>query len=194
MRLANKSKLLVFLIGLGLALLALTACGSDAAAPEAAGTGESQQGNWTSLTSLLRSEIGASVYERLIQGSLGTSTSRDVGIWVTGRGEASAEPNLAVLNLGVEAFARTVAEARTDAASAMGRILEVVNSRGIADRDIQTRFFNINARYTTKEITRCTATKENVEVMPELETRHLIPPVPRQKRSWPLSRNLLKPS
>ena len=99
-------------------------------------------------------------FERLIQGSLGTSTSRDVGIWVTGRGEASAEPDLGILNLGVEAFGSTVAEARADAALAMGQILEVVKSRGIADRDIQTRFFNINARYTTREVTRCTTSGE----------------------------------
>ena len=178
MTLANKIKLLLVMIGLGLALLALTACGSDAETPETDGTGGSQQGTSANLANLLRSEIGASAYERLIQGDLGTSTSSDAGIWVSGRGEASAEPDLAILNLGVEAFATTVAEARSDAASAMGRILEVVKSSGIADRDIQTRFFNINARYTTKETTRCIATAELGEVMPEAETRRTVPPAP----------------
>lgn len=160
MALAKNSKLLLIVIGFGLALVALAACGSDAATPETARNGVSQQETSLNLASLLRSEIGASAYERLIQGNLGTSTSRDVGIWVSGQGEASAQPDLGILNLGVEAFASTVAEARTDAASAMGRILEVVKASGIVDRDIQTRFFNINARYTTQETTRCTTSGE----------------------------------
>ena len=160
MALAKNSKLLLIIIGFGLALVALAACGSDAATPETARNGVSQQETSLNLASLLRSEIGASAYERLIQGNLGTSTSRDVGIWVSGQGEASAQPDLGILNLGVEAFASTVAEARTDAASAMGRILEVVKASGIVDRDIQTRFFNINARYTTQETTRCTTSGE----------------------------------
>lgn len=178
MALVKNGKLLLLLIGFGLALVALAACGSDAATPETAGPGGSQQGTSTDPASLLQSQIGLAALERLIQSNSGTSTGVNTGIWVSGRGEASATPDLAVLNLGVEAFASTVAEARSDAALAMGQILEVVKSRGIADRDIQTRFFNINARYTTQETTRCTATKDLGEVIPEEEAGHLVPPVP----------------
>ena len=178
MTLVKKSKLLILFTGLGLALLAFVACGSNGAAPEGTRPAGGQWAAWPDLAGLLRSEIGASAFERLIQGDVGTPSSRDAGIWVTGRGEASAEPDLAVLILGVEAFASTVAEARTDGASAMGRMLEVIKSQGVADRDIQTRSFSIRARNTTKEITRCTTTENLDEIVPELETRHLIPPVP----------------
>ena len=131
---------------------------------------------------MLRSEIGESAYLRLIQGDVGAANSRDAGIWVTGRGEASAQPDLAVLNFGVEAFSSTVAEARSEAASAMSQILEVIKSQGIADQDIQTRSFSIRARNTTKEITRCTTTEELAEAVTELETGHLIPPIPQTEQ------------
>jgi uncharacterized protein YggE len=77
------------------------------------------------------------------------------GILVSGRGEASATPDLAILNLGVEAFAGTVAGARDDAADAMGRVMEVLKGMDLPERDMQTRFFNISPRYTSREVTRC---------------------------------------
>lgn len=77
------------------------------------------------------------------------------GIWVSGRGEATAVPDLAILNLGVESFASTVAEARSDAAEAMEQVMKVVAGRNIAGRDVQTKSFNINPRYSTRNITRC---------------------------------------
>ena len=154
MNLAIKAKLLLFVTALGLAVLALAACGSNTATPVAAGTGGDQQAASADLASLLRSQLNSAAFEQLLQGSLGTSANTTRGIWVTGRGESTAEPDLGILNLGVEAFASTVAEARSDAASAMGQVIGVLKTNGIADRDIQTRFFNINPRYTYREVTR----------------------------------------
>jgi hypothetical protein len=79
----------------------------------------------------------------------------NTGIWVTGRGEATAVPDLAVLSLGIEAFAPTVQQARAEAAAAMDRVIGVLKARKVADKDIQTRHFNIAPRYSSRKITRC---------------------------------------
>ena len=62
------------------------------------------------------------------------------------------EPDLALLNIGVESTKRTVAEARDEAARAMDAILKVLSARGIEGRDVQTRFFNISPRYEFREV------------------------------------------
>ena len=59
------------------------------------------------------------------------------------------------MNLGVSALADTVAEARNNAASGMGLVVEVLKAQGVAERDIQTTSFNINPRDTTIEVTKC---------------------------------------
>jgi len=50
---------------------------------------------------------------------------------------------VAVLNLGVEAQAETVAEARQQAAEAMEAVMAVLDDYGIAKKDIKTRYFSI---------------------------------------------------
>ena len=75
-------------------------------------------------------------------------SSQQVGISVSGRGEVTTVPDLAVLNAGVEARADTVELARARAAQAMEQIMQVLEERAIEDRDIQTRFFNISPEYT----------------------------------------------
>ena len=142
-RMFTRGKFLLMAAALGLAVLALAACGSGSTPAD----GRVATGQWVS-------------YQQLLRGSLGPVNNSTSGIWVSGQGEASAPPDLAILNIGVEAFAATVAEARSNGAAAMAQVLEQLKASGIADRDIQTRFFNISPRYTTHEITRCVATGE----------------------------------
>ena len=68
---------------------------------------------------------------------------QDTGIWVTGEGKVSVVPDVAVLNLGVEAQAETVAEAQQQAAAAMEAVVTVLDDYGIAKKDIKTRYFSI---------------------------------------------------
>ncbi|MFQ5860282.1 MAG: SIMPL domain-containing protein [Dehalococcoidia bacterium] len=77
------------------------------------------------------------------------------GIWVTGLGKVSVQPDLALLNLGVEVLAPTVQGAVGRASASMNAILDALTRRGIAERDIQTRFFNIYPRYNYREVVRC---------------------------------------
>ena len=69
------------------------------------------------------------------------------------RGRLPVAPDLALLNLGVEAMADTVADARTDAATAMAAVIAALKANGIADADIQTSYFNISPEYTYREVT-----------------------------------------
>ena len=76
------------------------------------------------------------------------------GIQVTGSGSVSVTPDVAVLSLGVETLADSVAGARGEAATAMAAIMDVLKARGIEDRDIQTGYINISPEYTYQEIMR----------------------------------------
>ena len=173
-RLITKARVLILAGVLGLSVLALAACGGGNPTTAAPNTGG--QGSASDLTNLLNSPSTAAFFERLLQGTGGSGTRPISGVWVNGQGEASAEPDLALLNLGVEAFASTVAEARTDGAAAMGQVLDVLKAQGVEDRDIQTRFFNINARYTSHEVTRCAA--PGVAIEPEPKIVPQVAPVP----------------
>ena len=74
------------------------------------------------------------------------------GIFVTGQAIITAEPDLALLTIGVETRAETVAEARAEAANAMEDIVQAVNKHGLEDEDVQTQSFNIWPEYVYPEI------------------------------------------
>jgi len=69
--------------------------------------------------------------------------SQQSGIWVSGTGEVAVTPDIATLSLGIEAQADTVAEARDQAAVAMEAVMAALADNGIAEKDIQTRYFSI---------------------------------------------------
>lgn len=71
----------------------------------------------------------------------------ETGITVSGTGEASAAPDMATIDLGIETFAPTVAEARDRAARAASSLIASVKANGVADRDIQTRQVGVNPVY-----------------------------------------------
>jgi hypothetical protein len=66
------------------------------------------------------------------------------GIWVNGEGKVTVTPDIATLNLGIEAQAATVSEAQSDAASAMDRVMNALTTNGVAEKDIQAQYFNIS--------------------------------------------------
>jgi len=85
-----------------------------------------------------------------IVGLCGCTTSGQVnlvtqqeGISVTGKGEVMAVPDIATLRLGIEAQAETVAEAQSQAAEAMSRVMDALIDNGVAENDIQTQYFSI---------------------------------------------------
>ena len=70
-------------------------------------------------------------------------SQQSTGIWVVGEGTVSVVPDVARLNLGVEAQAGAVTEAQGQAAEAMAAVMTVLDDYGIADKDIQTQRFSI---------------------------------------------------
>ncbi|MFQ5997471.1 MAG: SIMPL domain-containing protein [Dehalococcoidales bacterium] len=66
------------------------------------------------------------------------------GIWVSGNGKVSAVPDIAFLRLGIEAQEVTVAEAQSQAAEAMNAVVSALTDNGVAEKDIQTQYFNIH--------------------------------------------------
>lgn len=69
------------------------------------------------------------------------------GITVSGVGEASVEPDIGFIDLGVQVTRRTVAEARQVAAAVAARAIESVRANGVDSADIQTTSLSINPTY-----------------------------------------------
>jgi uncharacterized protein YggE len=80
-------------------------------------------------------------------------SQQNVGLWVTGEGKASGAPDVANIVLGVQVQESSVAVAQREAAEAMDKIIKVLKSKGVADKDIQTLQFNIQmvTRWIDKE-------------------------------------------
>ena len=119
----NKLRVISMITVLAIVMLLVAACTDDSDAPQSA-TGASQ---------------AASALSGGIQGQSGIS--------VSGEGSIDLTPDLALLNVGVEAVAESVSQARDEAAQAMDAIIAAVKAHGLEDRDIQTRAFNIWPQY-----------------------------------------------
>jgi len=72
------------------------------------------------------------------------------GIWVSGSGAVTVEPDIAVIRLGVEVVDDTVSAAKDQAANSSNRVLRVIKNNGIPDKDIQTSRLSIQPRYEYK--------------------------------------------
>jgi len=80
------------------------------------------------------------------EGSTVVINSQTEGIWVSGTGEITITPDVATLRVGVESQAATVAEAQTQAQTAMAAVMTALDDGGVAASDIQTDYFSINQR------------------------------------------------
>ncbi|NKL79719.1 SIMPL domain-containing protein [Rhizobium leguminosarum] len=72
---------------------------------------------------------------------------REPVISVTGNGESSVAPDMAVVNLAVVKQAKTAREALDENNKAMNDVLAALKSGGIAERDLQTSGFSIQPQY-----------------------------------------------
>ena len=70
-------------------------------------------------------------------------SQQNTGIWVTGEGKVTMVPDVAILNLGVEAQATTMAEAQRQAAETMDAVMEELDEHGVAKKDIKTQHYSI---------------------------------------------------
>ncbi|API50854.1 SIMPL domain-containing protein [Rhizobium leguminosarum] len=72
---------------------------------------------------------------------------REPVISVTGDGESSVAPDMAVVNLAVVKQAKTAREALDENNKAMNDVLAALKGGGIAERDLQTSGFSIQPQY-----------------------------------------------
>ena len=70
-----------------------------------------------------------------VRALIGSDSSQQTGLWVSGEGKVMAVPDIAVLTLGVEAQAATVSEAQGSAATAMTAVIAALRANNIADKD-----------------------------------------------------------
>ena len=75
------------------------------------------------------------------------------GIRVSGTGTVSVEPDVAILQVGVEVFAGKVSTARSESSKAMDSVVNVLKNEGVEEKDIQTTRFSISPRYDYEEVT-----------------------------------------
>ncbi|MBI5287649.1 MAG: SIMPL domain-containing protein [Chloroflexi bacterium] len=73
--------------------------------------------------------------------------SQTHGISVSGQGKIAGKPDLANISLGVSALAPTVAEARTQAATSLGAMIDSMKANGVDEKDIQTSSLSIYPEY-----------------------------------------------
>lgn len=73
--------------------------------------------------------------------------ARETVIRVTGTGEASIAPDMAIINLTVARNAETAEKAFADNNTAMSQVLAALKTAGIAEKDLQTSNFSINPQY-----------------------------------------------
>src|SRR5262245_40989985 len=78
------------------------------------------------------------------------STPDPGGISVTGTGKVTVAPDIAVLNIGVEVHAATVADARRMAASAADTVQSSIKGNGVNEKDIRTQGLRVNPEYSAR--------------------------------------------
>ena len=72
-------------------------------------------------------------------------------ITITGQGQVSVKPDLAIVETGVVTQAKTAAEALTANTQAMQAVFDAIKELGIEDRDMRTSQFSVNAIHTRPE-------------------------------------------
>ena len=73
----------------------------------------------------------------------GSLSGQQTGIWVNGQGKITAVPDVAMINVGVDSQATTVAAAQAAAITAMDEVMAALKDQGVAEEDIQTQYFSI---------------------------------------------------
>ncbi len=72
---------------------------------------------------------------------------QEAAIYVSGEGEASLTPDMAILSLSVNKMAKTAREALADNAQAMTAVIDALKKQGIEPRDLQTSGLSLNPQY-----------------------------------------------
>ena len=135
-------------LGIFVLVLSVFSCGEDNAASNSTRATTPEISSNSDLTS---SQIAPQTRAVGFSGTQNQLDTPNAGIWVSGQGTVSLKPDLALLDVEVEADAKTVSKALEIAAIAMNGIIDSLNTRGIGGTDVQTQHFNIHTRYEWPE-------------------------------------------
>jgi uncharacterized protein YggE len=106
---------------------------------------------WIILAALVGIVFGMAIGPALAQDTTGTvppgGFPPEHTIAVQGTGTIFAKPDMADISVGVDVTRSKLADARTDAATAMNAIVDALHALGINDADIETAYFNVNPTY-----------------------------------------------
>ena len=75
-------------------------------------------------------------------------TSEYGGIIVKGHGQVTAEPDLAIIIVGIQTRSQSVSEANRAAAQAMNKVMSTLKQYAVEDKHIQTTLFSISPEYS----------------------------------------------
>ena len=78
--------------------------------------------------------------------------NQQFGIWVTGSGSVAIEPDIAILNISIEALEDSVAQAQTKVNQAMSIVLGELRKARIPQNDLQTSHFRIQPNYVYEPV------------------------------------------
>ena len=146
-------RLKTMVLAVGAALVMLAAFGACLMEGEAAGVGGvGGDGEGTGANAALAAGLASGAPMSLSAALPGTVAAGESGIWVTGEGKVSMEPDVAVVSLGVESIASPLSDANAAAATAMDAIIKSLSDSGLEDKDIQTHSFNISPQYEWVEV------------------------------------------
>ena len=152
MKLPNKNKIRDHFIFISTALLLaflISGCNDDTVGLSVSSTSvkslEASDSDIVSSGNSIPAVPSESKYMTLASGA-------STGISVVGESTISVKPDIAILDIGVETFAESVALARQSAAQEMGSVISALKKQGVDDSDIQTNRLNISPSYDYEEI------------------------------------------
>ncbi len=106
-----------------------------------------QQGHWTAVSlGILGVLIALGLF---VQSAKAEEMQRTITI--TGQGQVSVKPDIAIVESGVVTQAKTAADALTANTQAMQAVFATLKELGIEDKDMRTSQFSVNAIYTRPE-------------------------------------------
>ncbi|MFL2639812.1 MAG: SIMPL domain-containing protein [Dehalococcoidia bacterium] len=141
----NKIVQLVFLL---VTIFLVSACSETTSNNGVGGDGINEQVVATNGTNM-QMEYSVSSNARGLNTGFVLETASQ-GIWVSGSGSVTIEPDIATIRLGVEVLDDKVSDAKRRAANSSSKVLQAVKSSGVADKDIQTSNLSIQPRYEYK--------------------------------------------
>jgi len=121
-------------------------------------------GKWHKIIKIVLLVIVLVLIGKMIFGGHGWRGDNNVVnvITVSGKGEVVVKPDLAVVSFGVSTENLDVAKAQTESTTKMNNIINLLKTKGVAEKDIKTTNYNIYPRYDYTQLTPYSSGKQTL--------------------------------